>query len=128
MIPYKFIKPVYYILLLFLFISLIFLALQINVQEINNHKIIIYLLVFINLISFLIFYFKTLEGKIRNYKLLQFKKYSLGDFVVDLIYLGIAYTTFTPKPFINYLIYYLLLFIFLAFYFTLDKLQLKKIN
>lgn len=128
MIPRKFIKPAYYILLLFFFIALIYLALQINVQATTNYNIIISMLVILIVISFLIFYVKILEGNIRNMKLIQFKKYTSGDFINDIIYLVLAYTTLTPKPYNDYLLYYFLLFIFLAFYFTIDKLQLKNID
>ncbi len=121
-------KLIYYILLLFLFVSLIYLALQINIQEITSYNIIIALIIVLNIVSFLILYFKILEGNFSNYKLLHFEKYTSDNLIIDCIQLIIFYIFFTPKPFLDYILYYFLLFIFLSFYFSKDKLQLKKNN
>lgn len=121
------IKPLY-VLLFLLFASLVYLSILINEPDGINFYIIHLMIIILNIIVMRIFYLKILKSNSSNIKLLSFKYYTFNNLVYHIIYLVIIIFLFTPVPFLNFLLYYLLLVVFLVLSFSMEFLQITETN
>lgn len=121
------IKPLY-VLLFLLFVSLVYLSILINEPDGINFYIIHLMIIILNIIVMRIFYLKILKSNSSNIKLLSFKYYTFNNLVYHIIYLVIIIFFFTPVPFLNFLLYYLLLVVFLVLSFSMEFLQVTETN
>lgn len=121
------IKPLY-VLLFLLFASLVYLSILINEPDGINFYIIHLMIIILNIIVMRIFYLKILKSNSSNIKLLSFKYYTFNNLVYHIIYLVIIIFLFTPVPFLNFLLYYLLLVVFLVLSFSMEFLQVTETN
>jgi hypothetical protein len=120
-------KPINFLSLL-LFISAVYLSFLVSNPSQVNYYIMILMIIALNIIGILIIYISILKQKLSNIRLISFKGFTFSSVVTDIIYLGILYLFFTPDPFSEYLLYYILLLVFIFLSFSITSLKINVVG